>query len=132
MRATGTFEVAGFTPLEVATTVETALPVGVMTMEKRFSGEVEGRAETIFTAAYDQATGVGTYVAMESFEGSLSGVHGSFNFVHAASTSGPARADEHFVIVASSGTEGLASIRGGGGMAVDDDGTHRIWFDYEL
>ena len=26
----------------------------------------------------------------------------------------------------------LAGITGGGGMTVDADGTHRIWFDYEL
>jgi hypothetical protein len=26
----------------------------------------------------------------------------------------------------------LAEISGGGGLAVDADGTHRVWFDYEL
>ena len=39
---------------------------------------------------------------------------------------------EFFVIVPTSGKGELAGITGTGGMAIDDDGTHRIWFDYEL
>ena len=40
-------------------------------MEKHFEGEIAGRSATLFTAAFDQASGVGTYVAMESFEGKV-------------------------------------------------------------
>lgn len=70
---------------------------------------------------------------MESFEGALGGHEGgTFNFVHAASTTGDDRANEFFTIVPSSGTAALAGISGGGGLAVDEDGTHRIWFDFEL
>ena len=105
-----------------------ALPVGVATMEKRYSGDVEGRSATIFTSAFDPASGTGTYVAMETFEGSLGGVDGGFCFVHAASTTGTDRNDEWFLIVPSSGTGGLAGIRGSGSMTND----HAITFDYEL
>ncbi|PRY01535.1 uncharacterized protein DUF3224 [Allonocardiopsis opalescens] len=112
--------------------MSTGLPVGVATMEKRFEGEVAGRSATVFTSAFDQASGVGTYVAMESFEGTLGGREGSFNFVHSASTSGSDRADEFFAVVPGSGTGGLAGISGGGGISVDADGTHRIWFEYRL
>jgi hypothetical protein len=101
-------------------------------MEKSFTGAVTGRSATLFTAAYDQATGVGTYVAMESFEGTLSGRAGAFNFTHGATTLGGDRQHEHFVIVPSSGTGELAGISGTGGMAIDADGTHRMWFDYAL
>lgn len=134
MRAEGTFEVVSFTPTDVAPepAIATGLPVGIARMEKRFSGAIEGRAATLFTAAFDQAAGVGTYVAMESFEGAVDGRRGALNFVHTASTTGADRSLEHFVIVPSSGTEELAGITGTGGIAVDDDGTHRIWFDYEL
>ena len=134
MRATGTFRVETFTAADVAPVVEiaTALPVGVAVMEKRYEGDVSGRSATVFTSAFDQASGVGTYVAMESFEGSLNGVAGAFNFWHAASTTGADRGHESFMIVPSSGTGSLASITGGGGMAIDADGTHRVWFDYEL
>ncbi|KKD09212.1 DUF3224 domain-containing protein [Streptomyces sp. WM6386] len=133
MRASGTFKVADFTPAPVpAPAIGTAVPVGVATMEKEYEGEVAGRSATLFTAAYDQASGVGTYVAMESFEGSLQGQAGAFNFAHSATTLGTGRQNEFFVVVPGSGTGALTGITGSGGMAVDEDGTHRVWFDYEL
>jgi hypothetical protein len=101
-------------------------------MEKSFDGEIVGRAATLFTAAFDRAAGVGSYVAMESFEGTLHGRKGTFNFIHTASTSGTDRKDEFFVIVRASGTGELTGIQGTGGMRVEPDGTHCIWFDYDL
>ncbi|GAA2147448.1 hypothetical protein GCM10009760_38380 [Kitasatospora kazusensis] len=122
-----------FVPTELVPepAVPTGVPVGVAKMEKHFEGEVAGRSATLFTAAFDQATGIGTYVAMESFEGSLNGREGAFNFAHSATTSGSDRSAEFFVVVPSSGTGELAGITGTGGMTVEADGTHRIWFDYE-
>ncbi|WP_344466601.1 DUF3224 domain-containing protein [Kitasatospora kazusensis] len=133
MRADGTFSVKSFVPTELVPepAVPTGVPVGVAKMEKHFEGEVAGRSATLFTAAFDQATGIGTYVAMESFEGSLNGREGAFNFAHSATTSGSDRSAEFFVVVPSSGTGELAGITGTGGMTVEADGTHRIWFDYE-
>ena len=123
-----------FTPTELSAepAVATGLPVGVSTMEKRYEGGVEGRSATLFTAAFDEANGVGTYVAMESFEGAVDGRSGAFNFAHSATTGGADRGEEFFTIVPTSGTGDLAGISGSGGMAIDADGTHRIWFEYEL
>ena len=135
MRASGTFKVEEFTPAEVRLpepVVETAVPVGVATMRKRYEGEVAGVSGTLFTAAYDQSSGTGTYVAMESFEGTLGGLGGTFNFAHSATTRGEGRQAEFFVIVPGSGTGALAGIRGAGGLRIDADGTHRIWFEYEV
>ncbi|WP_329493838.1 DUF3224 domain-containing protein [Kitasatospora herbaricolor] len=134
MRASGTFTVKSFVPTELVPSpaVPTGVPVGVATMEKQFEGEIAGRSATLFTAAFDQATGVGTYLAMESFEGSLNGRHGAFNFAHSATTGGTDRSNEFFVLVPASGTGELAGITGGGGLTVEADGTHRIWFDYEI
>ncbi|MEV6488937.1 DUF3224 domain-containing protein [Actinoplanes sp. NPDC051633] len=133
MRATGTFEVAAFDPAPVeAPKIETAVPVGVAVMRKVFTGEIAGESATLFTAAFDQATGTGTYVAMESFRGSVGGREGALNFAHSATTTGVDRTAELLVIVPGSGTDALAEITGTGGMAVDSDGTHRVWFDYEL
>jgi hypothetical protein len=101
-------------------------------MEKEIAGDVVGRSATLFTAAFDPATGVGTYVAMESFEGLLQGRQGTFNFVHSATTSGQDRSNEFFLIVPSSGTAELVGVTGTGGLSIDADGTHRMWFDYEL
>ncbi len=132
MRATGTFDVADFTPAPVpAPEIKTGLPVGVATMRKTFAGEIDGRSETLFTAAYDPASGAGTYVAMESFEGSVGGRAGTFNFVHSATTTGSDRQAEFLTIVPGSGTGELAGIRGTGSLTVDEDGTHRILFDYQ-
>ncbi|MFE4699670.1 DUF3224 domain-containing protein [Streptomyces sp. NPDC056738] len=133
MRASGTFKVAGFTPAPVpGPAIETALPVGVATMEKEYEGEIAGRSATLFTAAFDQSTGVGTYVAMESFEGTLHDRAGTFNFAHSATTLGESRESEFFTIVPSSGTAALTGITGTGAITITPDGTHRIWFDYEL
>ncbi|MFH8974033.1 DUF3224 domain-containing protein [Streptomyces sp. NPDC017890] len=134
MRVSGTFKVVDFTPASVPSpAIETAVPVGVATMDKRFEGEVVGRAATLFTSAFDQSTNTGTYVAMESFEGVLHGRTGAFNFAHSATMSGGERQDDFFVvIVPGSGTGELAGITGTGGIAIDSDGTHRIWFDYDL
>ncbi|MGW4270996.1 DUF3224 domain-containing protein [Streptomyces seoulensis] len=133
MRASGTFDVTEFTPAPVpAPPVETAVPVGVATMSKEYAGEVVGRSATLFTAAFDQSTATGTYVAMESFEGSLHGRTGCFNFAHSATTSGESRESEFFVLVPGSGTGELSGITGTGGIAIDPDGTHRVWFDYAL
>jgi hypothetical protein len=133
MRAEAIFEVVNFVPAEVSAepTVSTALPVGVATMLKTYSGEIVGRSTTIFTSAFDQTTGVGTYVALESFEGSLHEFTGSFNFIHSASTSGSDRSNEFFLIVPSSGTGDLEGITGSGGLSIDADSIHRIWFDYD-
>ena len=134
MRTAGQFSVESFVPAPVQPSppISTGLPVGVATMAKTYSGDVAGHSSTIFTAAFDQASGVGTYVAMDSFEGTLDGREGAFVFAHAASTAGSDRSGEYFVIVAGSGLGELAGITGGGGMSVDADGTHRVWFDYSL
>ena len=112
--------------------METGLPVGISQMLKTYEGEVVGRSATLFTAAFDGERALGTYLAMESFEGSLHERSGAFVYVHSATTSGSDRTGEHFAIVPSSGAGDPASITGGGGLAVDADGTHRVWFDYEL
>lgn len=134
MNAKAIFEVSSFVPAEVSAEppVVTALPVGVATLAKVFSGQVIGRSTTIFVSAFDQSSGIGTYVALESFEGSLNGRAGTFNFVHSASTGGTDRSNEYFLIVPASGTGDLAGISGDGGLCIDADGTHRVWFDYEL
>lgn len=134
MRAAATFQVVAYdlVPVSPAPAIETALPVTVATMEKVFEGAVEGRSATLFTAAYGESTGTGTYVAMESFEGTIDGREGTMNFVHSATTSPAGRQAEFFAIVPGSGTAALSSIRGGGGIAIDEDGTHRIWLDYDL
>ncbi|MEU0541024.1 DUF3224 domain-containing protein [Nocardia sp. NPDC005978] len=134
MQAQGTFSVKSFTPTELVLEprIATAAPVGAAVMEKLFEGDIAGRASTLFTSAFDQNTGAGTYLALESFEGTLNGRPGSFNFAHSATTTGSDRSAPFFVIVPGSGTGELAGITGTGDIEIDADGTHRIRLDYEL
>lgn len=134
MKAAAIFSTRNFKPVELhpVPAIATALPVGVATLEKHYSGEIEGRSATLFTAAFDPASGTGSYLALESFEGSVNGQQGNFNFLHSASTSGSDRANEFFRIVDGSGTGGLAGITGSGGISIDADGTHRLWLEYRL
>ncbi|HEY6743395.1 MAG TPA: DUF3224 domain-containing protein [Lapillicoccus sp.] len=135
MRAEGTFTVASFVPASVTpppAAIEVGLPVGTAVMEKVYEGDVSGRSATIFTSAFDMGTGVGTYVALETFEGRLGERSGGFAYAHSATTTGSDRRNELFVIVPSSGVGELAGISGGGGIAVNPDDTHRVWFDFNL
>ena len=134
MRTEGTFSVKAFNPASLTPepTIAAALPVGAAIIEKQFDGDIVGRSEAVFTSAFDQATGVGSYVAMESFEGAVDGREGAFSYLHLASTAGSDRSAEYFAIVPSSGTGQLAGISGTGGLVIDADGTHHLWLDYEL
>jgi hypothetical protein len=134
MHTTCTFVPADFTPSDWSPTIETALPTGHAHMTKTFAGGLEGRAETQFTAAYDMATGVGTYVAMESIEGVLDGRRGAFNLVHSATTDGASPESQHpfVLVVPGSGRDELAGISGTGSIRVGEDGTHHLDLDYEL
>jgi hypothetical protein len=70
---------------------------------------------------------------MESFEGTVDGRAGAFNFAHSATTTGgPQRLAELFVIVPASGAGELAGITGTGALEVDADGVHRLHLDYDL
>ncbi|MBC2933030.1 DUF3224 domain-containing protein [Nocardioides sp. zg-1228] len=134
MRAEATFTVAEFQPASISPepAITARLPIGVAVMLKEFAGELSGRSATVFTSVFDDTTGVGTYVAVEAFEGSLGERSGAFNFVHSASTSGTDRTAEHLAIVPSSGSGELSAISGTGGITVDDTGVHRIWLSYDL
>lgn len=134
MRASGTFKVVAFTPARppAEPTADAAPPAGFATMMKHYAGEVEGRSATRFTAAADRSDVAGSYLAVESFEGSLGEASGAFDFAYSGTDRGDGRFGESFGIVPASGTGQLAGIRGTGGMAIDADGTHRIWFEYEL
>ncbi|GAA2740788.1 hypothetical protein GCM10009868_04300 [Terrabacter aerolatus] len=132
MLSTSTFTTSDFDVTDYVPDVTTALPTGHLRLRKTYAGDVAGRSVTQFTSAFDQASGVGTYVAMESFEGTVAGRRGAFNFVHAASTTGTDRDHEYGLIVPGSGTDELAGIEGTVRLRIDDDGTHRMDFDHNL
>ena len=69
---------------------------------------------------------------MESFEGTVAGRRGTFNFVHAASTTGTDRANEYSLIVPGSGTDELTGIAGTVRLHIDENGTHHMDFEHNL
>jgi hypothetical protein len=129
--ATGFFTVSDFTPTDYSSGVTTAVGVGHAHMVKTFTGEMDGRALTQFSYAFSAETGVGTYVAMESFEGTINGRSGTFNFAHSATTQGASRENEYFTIVPTSGTAELAGIIGTGTILMDG-GPERVVLEYTL
>ncbi|MEZ5098128.1 MAG: DUF3224 domain-containing protein [Nocardioides sp.] len=133
METTCTFTVDEFVPGDWTPEVVTALGTGHARMTKRFEGGPRGALGHAVQLLLDEASGVGTYVATESSDGTVDGRRGTFNFVHSATTLGHGeRLHELFVIVPSSGTGELAGITGTGALVIDADGTHRITLDYEL
>lgn len=62
-------------------------------MDKKYEGEVIGRSTTLFTSAFNESAAMGTYLAMESFDGTLCGRAGSFNFAHSKTTLGESPQD---------------------------------------
>lgn len=110
-------------------------------MEKQYEGDIAGRSATLFATSHDQCADVSACadiecacVALESFVGTVGGRNGAFEFAHAPTNAGSdaVPSDKIFRIMPASGTDRLAGIHGTGGMAIEADGTHRIWFDYEL
>lgn len=78
MEARATFATRNFKPIALTPTLEitTGLPVSISTMEKSYTGAIDGVSSTAFTAAFDQASKKGSYIAMESFKGTVNGVEG--------------------------------------------------------
>lgn len=129
--ATGTFTVAEMVPQPFEASVTTGLPNGYTLMRKEFRGAINGTAQTRFVYAFDDDLG-GTYVAMESFEGTIDGRAGACNIAHSATTSGTDRSNEMLLIVPGSGTGELAGITGTGGIVIDADGTHHLNLEYRI
>lgn len=98
MKSSCTFRVVDYTPVDFTSEITTGLTTGHAHMVKELAGELAGRSITQFSYAYDEGRG-GTYVATESFEGTLGGKAGAFNFVHSATDSEGTRTNEFFLIV---------------------------------
>lgn len=134
MEAHATFTVSHMTHIGGPPNIRAGLAITHSHMVKSFDGQIEGRALTEFTGAFDHATSTGTYVAMESFEGSVNGLEGTFLFAHINTVDhGALREEDHMlVIVPTSGTHELTGICGRGAIQVDGDGTHHLTLSYEF
>ncbi|APR80623.1 Hypothetical protein A7982_05970 [Minicystis rosea] len=125
----GTFDVK-LTPQEAGNEIEKEAAVGRMTIDKRFTGDLEATSKGQMLAVRTAVTGSAGYVALERVTGSLSGRTGTFYFQHDGKMNrGEASLD--LTVVPDSGTEGLTGLQGS--MTIEiTGGKHFYTFDYEL
>lgn len=132
MQAKGTFEVK-IGPAE-GTAIEKKAGVGRMTIDKTWSGDLQGNSKGAMLTGATESTGAMAYVALEKVEGKLGGKTGTFYFSHTATmTKGDAASGVlKIVVVSGSGTGELTGLSGELKINIDPKGGHAYVFDYEL
>ncbi|MBN3806499.1 DUF3224 domain-containing protein [Paraburkholderia sp. Ac-20336] len=108
--ATGAFDVKIAPPDSVAVPAHAA-PIGRHVIEKAYHGGLKGQALGEMLTAGKPREGEATYVALESFEGSLDGRCGGFALAHFGEMDA-GREALRIDIVPGSGTGELSGIRG--------------------
>lgn len=127
-RATGTFQVK-LNSLEAYNNASSGL-IGRMSIDKLFSGDLEGTSKgemlTAATAVKDSAG----YVAIERVRGTLKGRTGTFVLQHSG-TMNRGTPELSVTVVPDSGTEELVGLTGRMNIKIDG-GKHTYEFDYTL
>jgi hypothetical protein len=101
-----------------------------MSMDKQFSGDLEGTSKGQMLAAMTDTSGSAGYVAIGRVKGTLHGRSGTFALQHSGTMT---RGAPQLIItvVPDSGTDQLAGL--GGRMTINIvDGKHSYEFDYTL
>ena len=127
-QATGTFEVK-MQP-QGDGDVAAGSTLGRMSLDKRFSGDLEATGKGEMLAARSDLPTSAAYVAIERVSGSLKGRDGSFALVHKGVMT---RDAQNLVIevVPDTGTGRLAGIAGSLGIRIEE-GRHYYDFEYTL
>lgn len=122
-RATGPFEVR-MAPLA------TDAPIGRMSLDKTYHGDLEGTAVGEFLAGMTETQGSAGYVAIERVTGTLAGRSGTFMLQHYGLMD---RGTPSLVItvIPDSGTGELTGLAGTMNIIIED-GKHSYTFDYTL
>lgn len=131
MHATGTF-VVKINPAEAPPLVKEA-GFGCMTIDKTFSGDLEGTSKGEMLTGGTESTGAMAYVALERVTGKLNGHSGSFLLMHNASMlkSDPKSGAMQVVVVPHSGTDELVGLSGKLVITIEG-GKHSFDFEYQL
>jgi hypothetical protein len=122
--ATGTFNVK-VVPADISDIGKDA-GIGRMTIDKVWSGDLEGSSKGEMLTSFTEATGAMGYVAMEHVTGKLDGRSGSFYFMHNATMnrSDPKSGVMQIVVVIGSGTGELIGLSGTLNILIDSAGKH--------
>lgn len=128
MQARGQFEVK-LKPVEVSEEGKQA-SIGRMSIDKVFSGELQGRSTGEMLAFRSAVDGSAGYVAMERVDGTLGGRRGTFVLQHTGRMDRGERSLS-VVVVPDSGTDELMGLRGTLDIQIAG-GVHSYEFTYEL
>lgn len=120
-RATGTFQVQ-------LAPQETAAPLGRLSIDKQFSGDLQGTSKGEMLAFRTTVEGSAGYVAMEQVSGTLAGRTGTFVLQHTGTMDRGAQ-QLNVTVVPDSGTGGLEGITGRMNIIIEG-GRHSYEFDY--
>jgi len=125
-RAVGTFEVK-LNPQDDGS--ET--PVGRMSIEKQFQGDLEGTSRgQMLMASSESEKGSAGYVAIEKVTGTLNGRRGTFYLQHNA-TMNRGIGDLNIIVIPDTGADQLSGLTGKMNIIIEA-GKHSYEFDYEL
>ena len=127
MQATGTFTVK----LEPQSPAHADSGLGRMSIDKRFSGDLEAHSLGEMLSYRSAVDGSAGYVAMERVTGTLHGRRGSFVLQHSGTMDRGAAALT-VSVVPDSGTDELAGLGGTLAIQIDAQGGHSYAFDYRL
>jgi hypothetical protein len=130
-RANGTFTVQMKPAGEAPVTPEGATPLARMTLDKVFSGEMEGTGQGEMLTAVTPVAGSAGYVALERFTGRVHGRSGSFVLQHGGTMSKAGGQQLSITIVPDSGSGELRGIAGRFLLKIEG-GVHRYELEYTL
>lgn len=128
-----TYHAAG--PFEVKLTPQPLesgdAPLGRMTIDKQFHGDLEARSRGQMLSVQTGTKGSAGYVAMETVSGTLGGRKGTFVLQHSgAMDRGKMRLS--VTVVPDSGTEELRGLSGAMNIRIEAGGKHFYDFDYQI
>ncbi len=105
-------------------------PIGRMSIDKQFHGDLEATSKGEMLAFMTSVKGSAGYVAMEQVTGALNGRSGTFVLQH---TGTMARGDQQLsvTVVPDSGTDELKGLTGKMTIIIAN-GKHSYDFDYEI
>lgn len=120
-------------PFDVKMTSQSAAdaPVGRFTLNKKYSGDLEGTATGEMVTGMTATKGSAGYVAIEKVSGSLAGRRGSFHLQHSGimNRGTPALS---ISVIPDSGTGELTGLTGTMSIVIAADGSHSYTFNYSL
>ncbi len=130
-RAVGTFTVQMTPQGESAALPEGVTPLGRMSLDKVFSGDMAGSSAGDMLTAVTPAAGSAGYVAIERFTGTVHGKQGSFVMQHSGTMSQRGGQQLSIEIVPDSGSGALRGVEGQFLLKIEQ-GRHHYTLEYSL